>query len=232
LLGVPPLPFVVVLSLSTLYQFWIHTELVPPLPAFERWFNSPALHRVHHAINPQYLDKNHAATFSWLDRLFGTHEPEREPCVYGTTRPLRSFNPLWAQVETGYRLLLNAARAPSPGQAWRLLWASPAWRPEWLAALEPEPGKGLAREKYDPPVTAAVARYAVVQWAVVVTGTFALLMVGRALPVPVRAAGVVAAVAALLTLPALVEGRPWARSAEAGRVIATVLGAGAWWGFG
>ena len=53
LLGVPPIPFAVVLSLSTLYQLWIHTELVPALPAFERWFNSPALHRVHHAINPR-----------------------------------------------------------------------------------------------------------------------------------------------------------------------------------
>ena len=231
LLGIPPIPFAVVLSLSTLYQFWIHTELVPPMPAFERWFNSPALHRVHHAINPGYLDKNHAATFSWLDRLFGTFEPEVEPCVYGTTRPLRSFNPLWAQVETGWRLLHNALRAPSRAQGWRLLWASPAWRPAWLVALEPGTGKEWVREKYDPPATSAVVRYAVAQWTLVVAGTFALLMFGRGLSVGVRAGGVAAAVAALLTLPALVEGRPWARRAEAGRLLVTLLcaGAGAWW---
>ncbi|MDX2008537.1 MAG: sterol desaturase family protein, partial [Myxococcaceae bacterium] len=59
LLGVPTLPFAVMLGLSTLYQFWIHTELVPPLGWLEKWLNTPALHRVHHAINPQYLDKNH-----------------------------------------------------------------------------------------------------------------------------------------------------------------------------
>ena len=52
-LGVPPLPFAVATSLSTLYQFWIHTELVPPLPRLERVLNTPSLHRVHHAINPQ-----------------------------------------------------------------------------------------------------------------------------------------------------------------------------------
>jgi alkylglycerol monooxygenase len=232
LLGIPPIPFAVVLSLSTLYQFWIHTELVPALPAFERWFNSPALHRVHHAINPGYLDKNHAATFSWLDRLFGTFQPEGDPCVYGTTRPLRSFNPLWAQVETGWRLFRNAARAPSPGEGWRLLWRSPAWRPEWLVQLEPGVSKALPREKYDPPVSPAVARYAVGQWVVVVSGTFALLMLGRELPAVVRAGGVAATVAALLTLPGLVEGRPWARPAEAARVAVTVLGAGSWWCFG
>src|SRR4051812_21255151 len=79
--GVPPLQLAISTSLSTLYQFWIHTELVPRLPLFERLFNSPSAHRVHHAINVRYLDKNHAATLMVWDQLFGTWEPETETPV-------------------------------------------------------------------------------------------------------------------------------------------------------
>ncbi len=99
LLGIPPVTFLVVDSLSTLYQFWIHTELIGKLGFFERIFNTPAQHRVHHAINPRYLDKNYAATLCVWDRLFGTFEEEREQPVYGLVKPLGSFNPIWAQVQ-------------------------------------------------------------------------------------------------------------------------------------
>src|SRR4051812_7775689 len=99
--GVPPLQLAVSTSLSTLYQFWIHTELVPRVPWLERLLNSPSAHRVHHAINVRYLDKNHAATLMVWDRLFGTFEPETEAPVYGLTRPLASFNPVWSQL-AGY----------------------------------------------------------------------------------------------------------------------------------
>ncbi len=110
-LGVPTFEYAVVLSLSTLYQFWVHTELVPPLGWFDRWFNSPSLHRVHHATNPRFLDRNHAATFMVFDRLFGTYQVEDEPCVYGTTQPLRSYNVWWAQV-AGY---VEVVRPRTPG---------------------------------------------------------------------------------------------------------------------
>ncbi|HEY6909301.1 MAG TPA: sterol desaturase family protein [Myxococcales bacterium] len=98
LLGIPPVTFLVVDSLSTLYQFWIHTELIGKLGFFERVFNTPSQHRVHHAINPRYLDKNYAATLCIWDRLFGTFEEEREQPVYGLVKPLGSFDPMWAQV--------------------------------------------------------------------------------------------------------------------------------------
>src|SRR4051794_12900109 len=99
LLGVPPIVFVVVDSLSTLYQFWIHTELIGRLGWFEWIFNTPSQHRVHHAVNPQYLDKNYAATLCIWDRMFGTFEREREEPVYGLVKPLRSFNPIRAQLQ-------------------------------------------------------------------------------------------------------------------------------------
>jgi len=224
LLGVPPFHFAVILGLSTLYQFWIHTELVPPLGALEKWLNTPALHRVHHAINPRYLDKNHAATFSVLDRAFGTWMPETEACVYGTTRPINSFNPLWAQVETYVDLFRLAARAPSVGQGLRVFFASPAWRPAWMG----EPTRRDFATKYQPTTSVGVQRYALVQWLVLLGGVFAFLMWGRGLaPAPFWAAvGLIAL--SLAALPALVEGKPWARPLEAGRVATVLVLAGAW----
>lgn len=218
LLGVPPFHFAVLLGLTTLYQFWIHTELIPPLGVLERWLNTPALHRVHHAINPRYLDKNHAATFSVLDRLFGTWMPETEPCVYGTTRPINSFNPLWAQVETYVDLFRLARRAPSLGQALKLFVASPAWRPEWMGEVVK---RDFAR-KYAPEASPAARRYALVQWLVLLGGVFAFLMWGRALPPLPFFAVTGLIVLSLASLPALAEGKAWARPLEVARWVAAV----------
>ncbi|MBS1152547.1 MAG: Sterol desaturase, partial [Myxococcaceae bacterium] len=109
LLGVPPLQLGVIAALNNLYQFWIHTELIGKLGPLEKIINTPSLHRVHHAINPKYLDRNHGGTFMVWDHLFGTYQPEEEQCVYGLTHPLRSFNPVWAQLD-GYWKLLQLAR--------------------------------------------------------------------------------------------------------------------------
>jgi sterol desaturase/sphingolipid hydroxylase (fatty acid hydroxylase superfamily) len=70
-LGVPVLVYFIVVALSTLYQFWIHTELVGRMGVLEHLVNTPSLHRVHHGVNPEYLDKNYAATFICWDQLFG-----------------------------------------------------------------------------------------------------------------------------------------------------------------
>jgi hypothetical protein len=213
---VPVFHFAVILGLSTLYQFWIHTELVPPLGWFEKVFNTPALHRVHHAINPRYLDKNHGATFSLFDRLFGTYEPETEKCVYGTTRPLNSFNPLWAQVEQYLDLFRLARRAPTLKDTFKVFFASPAWRPEWMGPYE---ARDFSR-KYDPRASKGTLRYAFINWCLLLGGVFVFLMWGGALSAPVRAACTCVMLLSLLTLPALIEGKSWARSLEGGRVLA------------
>jgi sterol desaturase/sphingolipid hydroxylase (fatty acid hydroxylase superfamily) len=95
-LGVSPLVFASMNAISTLYQFWIHTELAGKLGPFEEIFNTPSHHRVHHAINPRYLDKNYGAILIVWDRLFGTFIREDEACVYGIVKPLSSYNPLTA----------------------------------------------------------------------------------------------------------------------------------------
>lgn len=216
LLGVPLVPFLVVLGLSTLYQFWIHTELIPPLGRLEKIFNTPALHRVHHAINARYLDKNHAATFSFFDVLFGTWEPETEKCVYGTTRPINSYNPLWAQVETYADLLRLARLAPTWKDRFKVFFASPAWRPEWM-------GTYVARDvtkKYDPQAPKGLTTYALVQWVLLLVGVFAFLMWGGGLSPASQAGVVVVVLMSLVALPSLIEGRTWAKALEGARLLA------------
>lgn len=95
LLGFPYWAFVIVHGFNLIYQYWIHTEFVGKLGWFEWIFNTPSQHRVHHAVNPQYLDKNYAGIFCIWDRLFGTFIEEKEKPRYGIIKPLRSYNWLW-----------------------------------------------------------------------------------------------------------------------------------------
>ncbi len=96
LLGVNPALYVLATSINLLYQFWIHTEAIGKLWRPIEWlFNTPSHHRVHHGMNPQYLDKNYGGILIVFDRLFGTFEPEVEPVRYGITKPLNSYNPFW-----------------------------------------------------------------------------------------------------------------------------------------
>ena len=95
LLGFHPIMIVMQMSISLLYQYWIHTELIDKLPRwFEALFNTPSHHRVHHATNPQYLDRNHAGIFIIWDKLFGTFEPEVEKPVYGLVSNINTYNPI------------------------------------------------------------------------------------------------------------------------------------------
>lgn len=129
LLGVPPLVVAAARGIDSLYQFWIHTELIGRLGPLERVLNTPSHHRVHHAINPQYLDRNYAGILITWDRLFGTFEPERERPVYGITKPLRSLNPLWANFHYYFDIAAVAATATRWQDRLRAPFAHPGWRP-------------------------------------------------------------------------------------------------------
>jgi len=95
-IGIPPIVFAANKVINLLYQFWIHTELIGKLGPLEWVINTPSHHRVHHGVNPRYLDKNYAGTLIVWDRIFGSFEPESEPVIYGITKPINSWNPLWA----------------------------------------------------------------------------------------------------------------------------------------
>ena len=92
-LGFPPAMIAIQKGISLVYQYWIHTEAIRRLPRwFEAVFNTPSHHRVHHARNPRYLDRNYAGILIVWDRLFGTFQPETRESPYGLTKNLGTFN--------------------------------------------------------------------------------------------------------------------------------------------
>jgi sterol desaturase/sphingolipid hydroxylase (fatty acid hydroxylase superfamily) len=131
LAGFHPAMIATQISISLIYQFWIHTELIDRLPRwFEAIFNTPSHHRVHHGANVAYLDRNHAGILIVWDRLFATFEPERERPVYGLTTNVDTFSPLRLAFHE-WIAMFRAARRPAP-LATRLAWifAPPGWSPD------------------------------------------------------------------------------------------------------
>lgn len=125
-LGFHPLAILFMHSISLLYQFWIHTELIVRLPAwFEAIFNTPSHHRVHHARNPAYLDRNHAGILIIWDRLFGTFEPEGEKPEYGLVRNIETYNPLYIASHEWGAIFRDLWRHPR--YAWQYLFGPPGW---------------------------------------------------------------------------------------------------------
>ena len=157
-LGVPPVVFATVALIDLLYQFWVHTQQVGKLGWFDRWFCSPSNHRVHHAVNERYVDKNYGGILIIWDRLFGTftEEDEAEPCVYGTRSALHSWDPVAANLQVYRELLADSWRAASWSDKLRIWFKPPGWRPADVAARWPKPAFDLARiERYDPPQSPA-----------------------------------------------------------------------------
>lgn len=114
-LGFHPVMILAQMSISLIYQYWIHTEFIDKMPRwFEAVFNTPSHHRVHHATNPQYLDRNHAGIFIIWDRLFGTFTPETEKPVYGLVKNIASFNPLYVAFHEWITMFKDASAANVP----------------------------------------------------------------------------------------------------------------------
>ena len=115
LLGFHPIMIGIVGGFNLIYQFWIHTEAIDKMPRwFEAVMNTPSHHRVHHATNPRYLDRNYAGVFIIWDKMFGTFEPERDDEVirYGIVKQLGSFNLLWSVFHEWIGMLSDIWRSP------------------------------------------------------------------------------------------------------------------------
>jgi sterol desaturase/sphingolipid hydroxylase (fatty acid hydroxylase superfamily) len=125
LIGFDPLLVAAAFAFNLAYQQWIHTELIGKLGWFDRWFNSPSNHRVHHGSQPQYLDKNYGGILMIWDRMFGTYAPEQERVVFGLTEPINSVNPWKVHFEEFTRLIRKFRALKSARARWRLLWSGP-----------------------------------------------------------------------------------------------------------
>ena len=143
-------------ALNLIYQFWVHTEHVGELGWFEYVFVSPSNHRVHHARNTCYLDRNYGGVFIIWDRLFGTYQRElpSEPCVYGITKPIRSWSPVEAWIHVYRDILSDMVRTRRWGERLWVPFSHPAWQPSDLRPDATSRGEEHGPfEKYDPKIT-------------------------------------------------------------------------------
>jgi len=112
LLGMPFEVFLTANAIDLIYQFWVHTQHIGKLGWFDRVFVTPSNHRVHHAQNERYIDKNYGGILILWDRLFGSYQEEldNEPVIFGVRKPLANWNPFWANLQVYSYLWFDAVR--------------------------------------------------------------------------------------------------------------------------
>ncbi|MCU0387552.1 MAG: sterol desaturase family protein [Chitinophagaceae bacterium] len=169
-LGVPAQVIAFLAPLHLFAQFWYHTRHIGKMGFLEHIIVTPSHHRVHHAINPEYIDKNHSQIFIVWDKLFGTFQEELPdvPPVYGITRPVSTWNPIKINFQHLWLLIMDAWRTQSWKEKFLLWWKPTGYRPADVA--EKYPIKKIDDvyhfEKYAPTVSPLVEMWAWVQMTV------------------------------------------------------------------
>lgn len=178
-IGFPPEMIVTVGALNLVYQFWVHTQHIDKLGWMENWFVTPSNHRVHHAQNSVYIDKNYGGVFIIWDRLFNTFIPEldHEPPVYGIRGALKSFNPLWANAQIYAQLARDSFYTRKWKDKLRVWFGRTGWRPADVAERFPVVKAPLSEfKKYHPSIAPAITRYSIVQHVILLAITLFLLL--------------------------------------------------------
>lgn len=204
--GVPIEVYAGAFTINLLYQFFVHTRWVPKLGPLEWILSTPSNHRVHHAVNPAYIDKNYGGILIVYDRIFGTYAREEETPVYGTVKPLCSWSPPWANSVVWRDIAALSKQAPRMrDKLWAWL-APPEWRPVELGGnfAIPPPRAGVA---YDAQV-GPQGKWAVRLSFLLVTGLLiAFLWTQRSASLLQQAAFAALCLAALGAVGGALEGR-------------------------
>jgi len=225
LIGFPADVIVTVGALNVIYQFWVHTQHIDRLGVLDRILVTPSNHRVHHAQNERYINKNYGGMLILWDRLFGSFEPERDddPVVFGVRKPLSNWNPFWANLQVYNYLLFDSRHT----QSWRdkigVWFGRTGWRPADVAAQYPKRRSELSSfKKFDPVVSRGRRYYALVQFTIAVAGALTIADLfardgAQSVLVPCLLLW-----AQLYTLGILNEGRPHARMLEYVRLLIVI----------
>jgi hypothetical protein len=225
LIGFPAEVIVTVGAANLIYQFWVHTQHINRLGVLDRILVTPSNHRVHHAQNQRYIDKNYGGIFILWDRLFGTfaEESDDEPVIFGVRKPLANWNPFWANLQV-YNYLLFDARHTRRWQDKIAVWfRRTGWRPADVEAQFPKPAVNLENfEKFDPKISTTRRRYVIAQFIVVLALALFIAEVfakngALAILVPCLLLWSI-----LYTLGLLNEGRPYAVRFELLRLVVVV----------
>jgi hypothetical protein len=224
-IGFPLEVLVTVNAVNLIYQFWVHTQTVRRLGVLDYILVTPSNHRVHHAQNERYIDKNYGGMLILWDRLFGTFEDERDddPVVFGVRKPLANWNPFWANLQVYDYLLFDARRTAKWRDKLGIWFRRTGWRPADVAAKYPAPPADREHfRKYDPRPVPGLGPYVLAQFlvAIVVTLRIAQLFADTG-PGEVWIL-VLMLWAQLWTIGLLNEGRAYAVKAEIARLLLVV----------
>jgi len=221
-LGVSPVVVMASAAISTLYQFWIHTETIGKLGRFEWLFNCPSHHRVHHAVNPKYIDKNYAGIFILWDRMFGTFidEDENEKPFYGTVKQFKSWNPIWANLHYWVELRQKSKEYSFLDQV-KIWFKPPEWRPKSHGGNEIVPEvTDEKRIKWDIPFSKATQIYTSFHFVLIIMATTSFLYFAKMVTLLDLLFPAVLICLTLIVWSGVFEKKSWAKSFEFIRLLA------------
>ena len=226
LVGIPPNVFVTVAGINLIYQFWVHTEHIGKLGVLEYIFITPSNHRIHHAQNDDYLDANYGGVFIIWDRIFGTYIDERDDLkpVYGTVKPLKTFNPLWANIEVFYQMILDSYHTKKWKDKIRVWFSPPAWRPDDIKDRYPVDKNDLNNfEKYDPEITKTEKIFAFFQFTMINGLTILMLFNVDKFSYQEMAGGAILVSTVAISNALLLDGKRYANNIEVVRACAVLV---------
>lgn len=220
IIGFDPVHFTLMSAFITLYQFWIHTELINKMGWFEYIFNTPSHHRVHHGRNPKYIDKNHAGTLIIWDKMFGTFKEEEERPTYGITKPINSWNAVWANFSHYADMGKDLKRIPNWMDRIKYLFKKPGWLPDYLGGYQAAPEVNKAgHKKYDQPTGMSLNLYVLFQYVLCIIGTALFLFNTAKFTLPEKASITVLISIVVVNCGVLFENKTWVKTAEWVRLI-------------
>lgn len=220
-LGFNTTDFVLISALNTLYQFWIHTELIKKLPwPIELIFNTPSHHRVHHGRNPKYIDKNHAGSLIIWDRMFGTFQEEEEHPTYGITKPINSWNAVFANFSHYMDMGQDLKRIPKLTDKIIYIFSKPGWLPKELGGPRPVPEVSeRTYQKYDTPSFMSLNLYVLFQYTLCLIGTALFLFNQEQFTMLQKVFVALLITLTVVNCGVLFEKRKWAYFSELLRII-------------
>ncbi|MCF6352503.1 MAG: sterol desaturase family protein [Cyclobacteriaceae bacterium] len=229
-IGFNTIDFALMAALTTLYQFWIHTELIGKLGIIEYIFVTPSHHRVHHGRDPKYIDKNHGGTFIIWDKLFGTYQKEEEQPTYGVTTPINSWNPVWANFVNFEVMWHEMKQIASIGDKIRYVFYKPGWLPKNMGGYRPAPAVNDTYVKYQTTVSKKVNNYVLFQFLAILVFTTWFLFNQAQLELLPKAGAALLIMVSAITAGGMFEMKKWVHWAEKFRLM-VVLAIGAALGF-
>ena len=226
MVGIPGEVFFTVAAINLLYQFWVHTEHIKTLGALELIFITPSNHRIHHAQNPEYIDANYGGVFIIWDRIFGTYIPEKDDLkpIYGTVKPLRSWNPIWSNLEIYHQMIRDTIHTKTLKNKIKVWFSSTRWRPEDVYEKFPHVTNDLEDfEKYDPDANRTTKFFTSVQF--IINSSISTIIIFTIADQSYLQSCMLAImlVASTTLVTSIIENKKWGYQSELARSIFTIL---------